>query len=204
MSLTEEIRRSPPLLHGAGDAYFGLAWPALIWLERHLTPGLTTLETGCGGSSIVFAAAEFIPLPSDLALAGQWQPTPLDVVLIDGAHGFPYPTLDWFYTAPHVKAGGHVVVDDAFLPSVNSLVRFLRADQHWEQVAAPSYRTVVFRKAAEGISFDWVGTQHDRRPRFDYLPPGRRLVAHIRQLLFDRSSVGRQAVRLMRGRGPGD
>jgi len=43
-------------------------------------------------------------------------------VLIDGAHGFPYPILDWWYVAPHVKVGGHVLLDDAYLPAVPAIV----------------------------------------------------------------------------------
>ncbi|HUF92789.1 MAG TPA: class I SAM-dependent methyltransferase, partial [Candidatus Limnocylindria bacterium] len=37
---------------------------------------------------------------------------PLDLVLIDGAHAFPAPFLDWFYTAEALKIGGLMVVDD--------------------------------------------------------------------------------------------
>ena len=55
-ALTQQIRSDPPKLHGAGDAYFGLAWDALEWLERTVQPEMTTLETGSGASSIVFAA----------------------------------------------------------------------------------------------------------------------------------------------------
>lgn len=218
-----------PDLHGNGN-YFGLAWSALEWLEDHLRPAMSTLETGCGGSSIVFASAgtdhtvispvpteheavrdwcathgisteglTFIALPSHEALAA-WEPQPLDLVLIDGAHGFPYPAMDWFHTAPHLKAGGHVVVDDAFLPSVHSLVRFLRASDSWEQVAAPAYRTVVFRKLTDEISYDWVGSRHDRRPRFDYLPPGQRFAAHARFLLVDSSPAGQWMLRRLRRR----
>ena len=35
-----------------------------------------------------------------------WEPRPLDLVLVDGAHAFPYQTLDWWFLAPHVKIGG--------------------------------------------------------------------------------------------------
>ncbi|MGI9658199.1 MAG: hypothetical protein ACR2OD_04770, partial [Gaiellaceae bacterium] len=56
-TLTDQLRTNPPLLHGAGDAYFGLSWGALEWLERTVAPTMTTLETGTGSSTIVFAAS---------------------------------------------------------------------------------------------------------------------------------------------------
>ena len=57
MSLTDDLRASPPGLHGAGDEYWGLAWDALRWLEENVTKEMATLETGSGSSTIVFAAA---------------------------------------------------------------------------------------------------------------------------------------------------
>ena len=70
-----------------------------------------------------------------------WTPRPLDLVLIDGAHGFPYPILDWWYLAPHVKVGGVVLLDDAYLPAVSSIVDFGRASAAWELEDAVSFRT---------------------------------------------------------------
>src|SRR6266550_5673662 len=55
-SITDLIRRSPPLLHADGQQYFGLAWKALEWLEANVQPGMRTLETGSGASTVVFAA----------------------------------------------------------------------------------------------------------------------------------------------------
>jgi hypothetical protein len=215
--VTDALRAAPPGLHGGGAHYFGLAWPALEWLEQTVRPGMATLETGCGASSIVFAAAgtdhtvvspaadehdairawcaehdieaaglTFLAESSDTALTGSWNPAPLDLVLVDGAHLFPFPALDWFNTARHLRVGGRVVLDDANLPSVNTVVRFLRSSPSWEFEGAISYRTVCFRKLDDEIGQDSLGTRFDRRARFNYLPPGQRVVAWGRHLLIDR------------------
>jgi hypothetical protein len=67
---TEMIRSRPPLLHGDGGHYFGLAWKALEWIEANVQPGMRTLETGAGASTVVFAARgalhtaiSYLPLP---------------------------------------------------------------------------------------------------------------------------------------------
>jgi len=227
-SVSEQIRRAPPLAHGGGTAFFGLEWEALRWLERTVTPAMTTLETGCGASTIIFAAAgaqhltispdagehervleycarqgittdnlRFIAQPSDVALMGSWEPAPLDLVLIDGAHGFPFPALDWYLTAAHLRVGGLVVLDDAYLPSVHVVVRFLRASSSWQQERAIGYRTVAFRKVATELSYDWVGSAFDQRPHFDYLPARDRPLAYFRTLVLDRHpAITRLARRL--------
>ena len=103
-------------------------------------------------------------------------------MLVDGAHGFPYPTLDWWHVAPRVKVGGRVLLDDAYMPPVRAIVDALRADPSWELDAPASFRTAVVRKVADAPpSFDWEGGGH---MSFAYLPPRARVVAAARQRVF--------------------
>ncbi len=186
---------------------------------------MTTLETGSGASSIVFAARgsahtvispapaeharirswceenaidtarlRFVDESSDVALTGSWTPEPLDLVLLDGAHLFPFPALDWFHTARHLRVGGRVVLDDAFLPSVNMVVRYLQSSPSWAFEGAISYRTVCFRKLDDAVRYDARGARFDRLPRFGYLPPARRVAACARYLLIDRSPFVLRAI----------
>jgi DNA-binding transcriptional LysR family regulator len=214
-SLTDELRALPPGIHGEGDEFRGLAWPALEWLEREVEPGLATLETGAGSSTLAFArgGADHIAVtPSageeqriraqadrmgidhskvrfELGPSHEVLPKldarPLDLVLIDGAHGFPYPVLDWWYVAPHLKVGGRMLIDDAYMPPVAALVDALRAQPDWEIEESVGYRTVVVRKTAEGIPhWDWAGERVGGRMSFRYLPPGERAVAAVRHRVF--------------------
>jgi hypothetical protein len=59
---------------------------------------------------------------------------PLDIVLIDGAHAFPFPFLDWYFTASALKAGGLLVIDDVQIATGTILADFstwTRGGQAW-------------------------------------------------------------------------
>ncbi len=164
----------------------------LRFLYQMLKPGMATLETGCGQTTVVFSLAKtrhtcitpsmeetgriqaycrnlnlpenviFISRSSDLALpCGDNIPEELDVVFIDGAHRFPLPIIDWYYTAWKLKAGGIVAVDDYTMPSVGVLFDFLRMEDEWEQLRILE-NTAFFRKLRDPyIDFedDW---QHQK------------------------------------------
>jgi predicted O-methyltransferase YrrM len=229
-TLTDQLRREPPGLHAGGAEYWGLAWEALAWLEREVQPEMATLETGSGASTLVFAAAgavhEAVTPSADeearfraqcesrgidgsnvafrLGLSHEVLPTleprELDLVLIDGAHGFPYPTLDWWLVAPRVRIGGRVLLDDAYMPPVRVLLDAMRASPAWEVEDAASFRTAVVRKVADGLpDFDWEGERIGGGMSFGYLPAGERAVASARQRLFS-TRLGLRAVELARRR----
>jgi hypothetical protein len=215
MTVVDRIRARPPLVHSAGSTYWGLAWPALRWLEAHVEPGMTTLETGSGASTIVFASrgarhtaispdagehdgikrycsetgiatdqVTFLAGSSHEVLRDLWSPEPLDMVLVDGAHGFPYPVLDWWFTERHLKVGGRVLLDDAYLTSVNVVARYLRYSPSWELEEVAGSRTPIFRKLDDAEApFDWGIL--DRHPSHDYLPPVERLGAWARYRFID-------------------
>ena len=230
MTLVDDLRREPPGLHAGGAEYWGLAWSALEWLEREVRPGMATLETGSGASTLVFAAGgaehEAVTPAADeeerfraecarrgidgsrvsfrLGLSHEVLPQldgrPLDLVLIDGAHGFPYPILDWWFVAARLQVGGRMLLDDAYMPPVRALVDALRAQPQWELEEPASFRTAVVRKLGEGgPSFDWEGERIGGGMSFAYLPPSARVAASARQRVFS-TRLGLKAVELARRR----
>ena len=215
-SLTERLRYDPPAIHGgAGDEYWGLAWPALEWLEKTVTAGMATLETGAGSSTIAFAAAGAIhdAITPDAAEEDRIRKAcevlgissasvtfhigpshevlpnlparPLDLALVDGAHGFPYPILDWWHIGPRLKIGGTMLLDDAYMPPVLGLVDALRRSPDWELSGSVGYRTAIIRKRGEGqLPFDWDGTPIGGHMSFRYLPPLERPIGSLRHRFF--------------------
>ena len=227
--LTDALRVAPPDVHGDGECW-GLAWAALEWLELNVQPGWATLETGSGASTVVLAAAgatheAVTPDPGEedrvrqrCATLGidagnvtfhigpshevlpRWSPRPLDLVLVDGAHGFPYPVLDWWHVASHVRLGGTVLLDDAYLPAVAAIVDFARSSDAWRVDDAVSFRTARLTKLSDEPPAFLAGADAARgRMRFAYLPPHRRVVASGRQRLFS-TRAGLWAVRRLRRR----
>jgi methyltransferase family protein len=214
-TLTDRLRESPPGIHGAGNEYWGLAWPALEWLEAELHEDMATLETGSGASTIVFAAAgtqhtavtpdaaeetrvrracEELGISSERVsfqigysheVLPQLPHGTLELVLLDGAHGFPYPVLDWWHVAPRLAVGGRILLDDAYMPPVAGIVDFAGHSKAWEVERSVGYRTVVVRKLAdEPPPFDWKGERIGGRMTFRYLPPLERAAASTRHRLF--------------------
>jgi methyltransferase family protein len=229
-SLTDELRALPPGLHGEGHEFWGLAWPALRWLEREVRPAMRTLETGSGASTLAFAAggADHVAITPDPReeeavreqadrldidhsrvqfaigpsheLLPRLEPSPLDLVLVDGAHGFPYPLLDWWYIAPRLRVGARMLLDDAYMPPVAALVDALRAQSAWEIAETVGSRTVIVRKLADELPpFDWHGERIGGRMSFRYLPPAERAVASVRHRVFS-TELGLRTLAIARRR----
>jgi hypothetical protein len=226
-SLTESLRRTPPNLHGRNE-FWGLAWEALEWLEENVEQGMTTLETGAGASTIIFAARgavhEAVTPDADeeqrirractergiddthvtfhIGTSEDVLPAldgpQLDLVLVDGAHGFPYPILDWWYLSPRLKEGGRMLLDDAYLPPVAAIVDFVRASDAWDLEAPVSFRTACIRKLRdEPPPSDADALAAHGRMSFAYLPRRRRAVASARTRIFS-TRAGIWVVRKLR------
>ena len=161
-------------------AGYAVSAGVLRYLDTVLESGQCTLETGAGVSTILFAmkgtrhtsiapaAPLFERIRACLAESGlpgdgitlvnerseAYLPSlecePLDLVLIDGRHAFPSPFIDWYYTEPHLKVGGLLLVDDTPIWTGRVLRDFLREAPEWESVTDIEGRTAVFRKLADG------------------------------------------------------
>jgi predicted O-methyltransferase YrrM len=125
-----------------------------------------------------------------------WLPTatlpPLDLVLIDGAHAFPAPFVDWCYTAESVKIGGLMVVDDLQLLTPRILADFMRADERWAEVRR-DHRFAVYRKLVHPLrdERDWLAQAWVARSnpvaavRIIRAGPLRRLISLVRRAVVE-------------------
>lgn len=159
---------------------YKLSDEALSFIDRSVNSGSKTLETGAGVSTVLFAikGAEHtciqpdgdqvkrikwfcgqngIPADRiDFRIDGSEKVLPhlklsgLDLVLIDGCHGFPAPFIDWYYAASALKPGGILIIDDTHLWTGNILREFLLSEPGWRHEGDFLSRTAVFRRLGEG------------------------------------------------------
>jgi len=79
----------------------------------------------------------------------------LDLVIIDGAHEFPMPCIDFAYTVEAIKKGGRLVVDDIKIPSVAILANFLyKETTRWKPIYGHD-KTIIFEKLADFGRINW-------------------------------------------------
>ena len=164
---------------GGRPITYTLSDEALSFIDDHINSASKTLETGAGISTVLFAMKgtqhtcivpdkaqverikEFcrpnqIPTEKiDFRIDGsenvlpQLRPTGLDLVLIDGCHGFPAPFIDWYYAGSGLKANGILIIDDTQLWTGDVLRQFLLAEAEWKHECDILSRTAVFRKLKE-------------------------------------------------------
>ena len=111
----------------------------------------------------------FLPV---VAPSQQWLPQAdlpdLDLVLVDGAHAFPVPFIDWYYSAERLRAGGLMIVDDTHLLTGTILADFMEADPRWEEVKRDrESHFAIYRKRSHPVhDDDWTRQPyvHDAYP----------------------------------------
>ena len=160
-----------------GNTCYAIAPEVLRFLADSVSTTSKTLETGAGLSTLIFALRTSLhvaitPSKSEITsirayaadkgisldsvsficeVSEEYLPrcqlADLDLVLLDGKHAFPWPMVDWFYTADRLKQGGLMIIDDAQMRSVGVLRDFMAADPAWKLVRDFAGKTVVFQKS---------------------------------------------------------
>ena len=167
-------------------SFFAVADEVLEHIASHTNERTYSLETGLGASTIVFSWSQsnhicvapsqeeidrlktfchgegvstdrvhFVPNYSEVALPNLHMP-PLDLVLIDGRHGFPAPMVDWYYTSRFLKVGGRLLVDDVHLWPVQMLTEYLSTSPSWrvDQIFGHTISYVRLREGDERA--EWI------------------------------------------------
>src|ERR1051325_9132026 len=114
----------------------------------------------------------FVEGPTQATLPWHHFSDKLQLVLIDGPHGYPFPDLEYYYLYPHLEAGALLIVDDIHIPTVHNLFQFLRRDAMF--VLDEVVRTTAFFTRTSAPTFDqfgdgWWQQKYNARPLALYM-----------------------------------
>jgi predicted O-methyltransferase YrrM len=199
-------------------------------IDRIAGPDTRSLETGAGLSTVMFALkggqhTTVVPWATEIERIKGWcaeneistdritfhqspsedilpslEPEPLDLVLIDGAHGFPSPFIDWYYAGRRLRRGGTLIVDDTNIWTGRVLHQFLAAEPGWEVERTFPMRAAVLKRTAEpGPLPDWVHQPYVTRRSWNGGLRGATRKAVKGAEMVRRGELGRLARRARRG-----
>lgn len=120
---------------------------------------------------------KLVPGPTQLTLPRYDAFEEYDIIMLDGPHGCPFVELEYYYTYPHLRKGGFLVLDDVHLPSVGQFADVLKEDDMFEYHALVQTTLVLRRTDAatfDPLSDSWEKQAFNRRriPADDpYLAP---------------------------------
>lgn len=182
-SLVEEIAQLPANWHRAGTmsepvlrAIIRLARGQKIFHSVETGSGKTTLlfshlsahhkvfaAEGNNGSITVVrespllnrSTVEFIEGSTQVTLRQHQFEQKLQLVLLDGPHGYPFPDLEYYYLYPHLDTNALLIVDDIHIPTIHRLFEFLREDEMFRMVEVVD--TTAFFKRTQAPLFDPEG-----------------------------------------------
>jgi hypothetical protein len=101
----------------------------------------------------------FVEGPTQLTLPRHTFSHPLQLVLLDGPHAYPFPDLEYYHLYPHLAPGGLLIVDDIHIPTVGNLFDFLSVDEMF-QVEEVVGATAFFRRT-DAPTFPTTGDGHE-------------------------------------------
>jgi predicted O-methyltransferase YrrM len=109
----------------------------------------------------------FVVGPTQRTLAAHRFDEPIDLVMLDGPHGYPFPELEYYFIYPHLPEGAILIVDDIHIPTVFNMFTFLREDAMY-RLAEVVQTTAFFVRTAAPL-FDpladgwWLQKYNERR-----------------------------------------
>jgi hypothetical protein len=122
-------------------------------LLSHLSGKHTVFALDCGGSLSAVRSSplfnhetvEIVEGPTQKTLPTHVFREKLQLVLIDGPHGYPFPEMEYWHFYPHLEPGGLLIIDDMHIPTIYNLFAFLRDDVMFDLLEVVG-TTAIFRR----------------------------------------------------------
>jgi predicted O-methyltransferase YrrM len=185
----KSLLSDPPRLHDNYRGGLTSEWriddTTALELNKRLKPGLKTLETGAGLSTIIFGAngcdhTSIVVEPTQIQRIQNYcrskgidtskvkfiiatSPEAIhrlprseyDLVLIDGCHGFPSMFVDFYYGSRALKTGGTLMVDDLHIYTCLMTAQFMQKDPGWN-VELMTRRIAIATKISDTLDVEWT------------------------------------------------
>ncbi len=174
--LLDQIAGLPGDWHGAGSLGVDVLGRIAFHAGRDI---LSSAETGAGKSTLLLshlskrhtvfaldwgesisavrssplfnsANVEFIEGPTLKTLPAHVFAEELQLVLIDGPHGYPFPDMEYWYFYPHIAKGGLLIIDDIHIPTIYNLFTFLKDEAMFDLLEVVG-TTAIFRRTAASL-----------------------------------------------------
>jgi hypothetical protein len=189
-----------PSLHTAGTfSARTLEAIAQAASKRHIQ---NSVETGSGASTLLFShlsehhtvfalddgngsinnvrrssllranVVTFVEGPSQATLPRHHFAEKLQLVLIDGPHGYPFPDLEYYFLYPHLEAGALLIIDDIHIRTVHNLFEFLRRDAMFQLdqiVQTTAFFTRTTAPTFDPFGDNWWQQHYNAKLLFRYI-----------------------------------
>jgi hypothetical protein len=183
LTVLAEVVRVAPTLHKAGTFSAG-ALEAIV-RHATAMPVRHSVETGSGASTLLFShvsedhtvfavdagtgsvrsiqvspllrreAVTFVEGPTQVTLPRHTFAHRLQLALIDGPHGYPFPDLEYYYLYPHLDPDALLIVDDIQIPTITNLFDFISADEMFDLQEV--VETTAFFRRTDAPTFPQTG-----------------------------------------------
>lgn len=172
----DEIAKLPPDWHGAGSLSPD-ALRAITRHAGTVGTIESSVETGAGKTTLLFShlsrnhtvfaldagasisqvkssplfnpeTVTFVEGPTQLTLPRHDFARNVQIALIDGPHGYPFPDIEYYYFYPIIQEGGLLLVDDIKIPSICRMFDIIAAGDMFELVDVIDRNFSIFRRTS--------------------------------------------------------
>lgn len=197
--IRRRIAEVGPGLHSAGS--FPARTFQAIARAAHKRQIHNSVETGSGASTLLFShlsehhtvfaldggsgsianvrrspllrrdVVTFVEGPTQATLPQYRFTEKLQLVLIDGPHGYPFPDLEYYFLYPHLETGALLILDDIHIPTVHNLFQLLRRDAMFELdevVQRTAFFTRTSARTFDPFGDGWSQQNYNARPLWRY------------------------------------
>lgn len=100
-------------------------------------------------------SVEIVEGPTQRTLPNYDFTNKIQVALIDGPHGYPFPELEYYYIYQYLDTGGLLIIDDVNIPSIKRMAEILKKDEMFDCLGTLG-KTTFFKRTPAPL-FDPLG-----------------------------------------------